>query len=139
MSGITKEETISRVTQLERLFLESLEWKIATVTLVAVVWRLGNIVKPLLNEPLETLLTRCFYLCDFLLLHPSFYDYSLFDLAVNVFRTVSTQSLLQNSNLLCRVWVEEAWKKIEGCKPKEEGTSVPLQSFHPSFLTHLSI
>lgn len=127
------------MTQLERLFLESLEWKIATVTLVAVIWRLGNIVKQLLSESLETVVLRCFYLCDFLILHPSFYDYSLFDLAVNVLRTVSTPALLQNSNLLCRVWVEEAWKKICDCKSKDEHPSVSLQSFHPYFLSHLSI
>ena len=91
-----------------------------------------------LQEAMEQVALRCFYLCDFLLLQPSFYEYPLIDVVTNVLKTVVPTSQLQNSNLLCRVWVEEEWKRIKD-EWKEENEKVALQSYHSFFFSSLSL
>jgi hypothetical protein len=97
---------------LERAILTELNWDIEGANVGKCLLQLFDILSPLITT--KNAMIRCFRLCDYLILHPRFFEFGLDDILLNVLYCVTdVPRIVKNKDLICKVWVESNFHCVE--------------------------
>lgn len=123
ISCLCVSDSVEDVVELERVVLFTCDWSILSSTFCNVICQLVDQLSTWINnEERDCFLHCCIAFCDYLLLFPKFYDFSLVDIVISVIRVVRGSWEIQiGTSLLCRMWVEEEYERW--CKAMTNDTS----------------
>lgn len=106
-------DSVEDVVGLERVVLYTCDWSILSSTFCNVIYHIVDHLSAWINnEERDSFLHCCISFCDYLLLFPKFYDFSLVDVVISVIRVVRGSCEIQiGTSLICRMWVEEEYER----------------------------
>ena len=106
------DNSIKEAVLLERTILQELEWCVYSSTCISAIYQIVDSLSFSINK--EYILNYCFAICDYLVLSPRFYEFSLFDLAVCIIQHVHKSSeFLRGGSLACRIWIESMTNQVQ--------------------------
>lgn len=100
------DENVDEIVALERAILLELDWCVFASTCIKAIYQIVEFCSLWDGEEKEQQLSRCFSLCNKLILYPRFYEFTLLDIALSVIQHVNLSSGLLRGNLRCVAWVE---------------------------------